>query len=205
MNAIKDYYERIWAEKKEPIVSRWSHKDVVNLMKNIKPFLKAKCLDVGCGHGEKTSELNKIAPTIGVDISETAIKIAKKINPNIEFKQGSVTNLPFPNEEFSTIFAGELIEHVLDTEKMFSEFFRVLKKGGRLIIIYPEYNFLKSLVVAFFFSKHFSPTEEHIRFYTKRSLEQCLQQFGFKIFCNKRIETHFKLIPKLTLVVSRKQ
>ncbi|MEW6295905.1 MAG: class I SAM-dependent methyltransferase [Candidatus Diapherotrites archaeon] len=171
---MKEFYERIW--EKDP-VARWSKKEINETMEMIRPFLKNDCLDVGCAYGLITNELNKIVPAQGIDISRTAVKKAKKNYPHVKFRQGSVTDIPFPGNSFSTIFAGEVIEHVPDTKKMFSEFRRVLKKNGNIIIIAPEFNFLKNLIVAlFYWEKIYDPLGEHVRYYPKKTLKKILKK-----------------------------
>jgi len=198
---MKEFYERIW--EKDP-VARWSKKEINETMKIIKPFLKNDCLDVGCAYGLITNELNKIVPTQGIDISRTAIKKAKKNYPHVKFRQGLATDIPFPDNAFDTIFAGEIIEHVLDVQKMFSEFRRVLKKNGNIIIIAPEFNFLKTLIITFFYwDKIYDPLGSHIRYYSSRTLKKILKDSGFEPVFEWR-EKHLGLIPQRMLLVAKK-
>ncbi len=197
---MKEFYERVW---KENPVSRWKEKDIKKTIKIIKPFLKNNCLDVGCANGLITNEINKIVPTQGIDISNIAIKKAKKKYPNIKFKHGSATKIPFKDNSFNTIFAGELIEHILDTHKMFTEFKRVLKPKGNLIIIAPEFDFIKNIIIAlFFWEKIYNPLGEYVRFYSRKRLKELLRIMGFKSILEYR-EKHFGIISERMLIISK--
>jgi len=196
---MKEFYEREW---KRNLISHWSKKEIDKIIKIIRPYLKNSCLDVGCGYGEITNELNKIVPTQGIDISSIVIKKSIKNYPHIQFKQGSATDIPFPDNSFNTIFTGELIEHVPDTSKMFSEFRRILKQGGSLIIITPEFSFIKNLIISLFYWEDFyNPLGEHLRFYSKKRLKEILKDNSFKPIFEWR-KKHFGIIPNLMLITA---
>jgi len=82
------------------------------LLSNSKP---ENILDVGCGVGV----LLKVAPScfkVGTDISFESLKLAKKINKNIEYIQSDAQFLPFRDESFTTITAMHLfpVINILD-------------------------------------------------------------------------------------------
>ena len=113
--------------------------------------------------------------------------------------------MPFKGNQFDCIFASEIIEHVLDTEAMFFEFNRVLKKNGYLIITTPEFAWLKRVFIALFLSdSYFYPFNPHIRFYSKKTLAEILKKFGFKIVHYQPDGSFFGLMPKGMLVVAKK-
>jgi len=206
---MEEYYERYWKNEinagvmnKPPIenISRTR-----NMLIKVRRFLKGECLDVGCGDGSITSELNKIIPTIGLDVSEVAIRKARKKYPHIKFIKGDVTNLPFGKKHFGCVFASELIEHVQDTNIMFSEFNRVLSENGCLIMTTPELTFLKNVFIAlFYWNKYYNPANPHIRFYSKKSLGSILKKFGFKIIHYEHDGEIIYGIPKGMMVVAKK-
>src|SRR3989344_471656 len=66
------------------------------MMKMLGNVKNKKVLDWGCGSGIYIKELkSKGAKIKGFDISEKMVAIAKKINPDIEIKVGSGTNIPY--------------------------------------------------------------------------------------------------------------
>lgn len=208
---MKDYYERYWGSgvkgkvMHEPPPDNFPNERWSIVLNAIKKYLKNKCLDAGSGSGFITSELNKIIPTIGLEISNIALEKARKNHPSIKFVKGSVTGMPFENSQFDCIFASELVEHVLDTEAMFSEFNRVLKEGGHLIITTPELTVLKNIFIAlFYWNAYYYPVNPHIRFYSRKTLTEILIKFGFKIVHYESDGKFFWLVPKGMLVVAKK-
>jgi ubiquinone/menaquinone biosynthesis C-methylase UbiE len=98
-------------------------------------------LDIASGEGYGTNLLSKKAKMVyGVDISEEAINHAqeKYDRNNIEFKVGSVINIPFEENKFDVVVSFETIEHLTEQEQMLSEIKRVLKKDGILILSSPD-------------------------------------------------------------------
>jgi len=119
------------------------------ISKKVKDLVKGKViLDLACGAGGKSLYLkeNGAKYVKGIDVSKILIKQAnsfKKDKKNIEFVVGDVCNLPFPDSSFGILIANDLMEHVSNPEKMISESYRVLKKGGKLLINFePYYHFL---------------------------------------------------------------
>jgi len=74
-------------------------------------------LDVGCGTGEMSKELNKLGfETFGLDFSSVAIDIAKR--NGIKCKQADVDlGIPADDTSFDIAWAGDVIEHVFDPKE----------------------------------------------------------------------------------------
>jgi ubiquinone/menaquinone biosynthesis C-methylase UbiE len=105
------------------------------ILENIDNIKKMKILDVGCGKGGMVKILSKLGAQVhGIDISKELLKEAKKI-PLATIKTGSATNIPYPGNTFDYVISNEVIEHVPNTEKAIKEMSRVVKKGGKLILI----------------------------------------------------------------------
>ncbi|WP_066256398.1 class I SAM-dependent methyltransferase [Neobacillus drentensis] len=99
---------------------------------------KTQILDAGCGTGQTAAYLYQQykAKVVGLEINPIMIKKAKKrfqsLNLPIQLIQGSVENLPFPDNSFDYILSESVLAFV-NKPIALREFFRVLKKGGRLI------------------------------------------------------------------------
>lgn len=57
----------------------------------------------------------------------------------IEIKKATGENIPFPDESFDIVYSTNVLEHTNDPQKVLHECVRVLKKGGLLQIIFPNY------------------------------------------------------------------
>lgn len=97
-------------------------------------------LDIGCGRGEIIFNASKRGVNaIGIDFSEEAIKIARKLtqrSKNAEAFVANATNLPFANNTFDKILMEDIIEHLNEDEAilMLKEAKRVLKPRGKVVI-----------------------------------------------------------------------
>ena len=101
-------------------------------------------LDVGCGGGRTVSKLAAIAKqgkVYGVDYSEESVAATKRMNlgsidlGRVEVRQGSVSQLPFPDGMFDLVTAIETHFWWPDLPGDLREVFRVLKAGGALVLI----------------------------------------------------------------------
>jgi ubiquinone/menaquinone biosynthesis C-methylase UbiE len=96
-------------------------------------------LDLGCGDGTKLSAVAKGKTGTGIDISSTAICIARKKYPEHTFLEGNIEKTPFDNESFDLVYSAFVFEHTRSPEKIIKEAKRILKDNGNLVIICPNY------------------------------------------------------------------
>ena len=97
-----------------------------------------KILDVGTGTGFFAVLLTeKGHNVVGIDLSSSMIENSKKtadiLGYNIDFKVMNAQELEFRDEEFDVVISRNLTWTLPDAKKAYSEWFRVLKKGGTLI------------------------------------------------------------------------
>jgi SAM-dependent methyltransferase len=105
-------------------------------------------LDVGCGGGrtiEKLATLATKGKIYGVDYAKGSIAASSSKNSQliqagrVEIKQASVSQLPFPADQFDLVTAVETQYYWPDLLKDMQEILRVLKPGGTLIVIAESY------------------------------------------------------------------
>ncbi len=115
--------------KKERVYNEFL--EVPSMVKAVGNIGSKRLLDVGCGAGIHAKKyLQKGAKVEGVDISETMIKLARKNCPDVNFKIGTITKLPYKSSSFDVVTASLVIDYVDNLNKAFSEVNRVLKKKG---------------------------------------------------------------------------
>ena len=101
---------------------------------------KAKrVLDIGCGEGSRLKRVLGKKIGYGVDVSERAIKMAKKKYPGNIFYKISPNIIPFSDNYFDLVYSAYVLEHIQSPEIFITEAERVLKKQGILILISPNY------------------------------------------------------------------
>ena len=98
-------------------------------------------LDAACGEGYGSALMADAAASVtGVDLSEQAVAHAagRYQRDNLQFRQADCTALPFADEAFDCVVSFETLEHLEDQEGLMSEFRRVLKRDGFLLISTPD-------------------------------------------------------------------
>ena len=211
----KNYYDRYWEGSDDcrghaGTVPQWPRRELDKFYNSIKKFVGKEVLDIGSGEGvfiEYLKDTNThIARVVGLEVSGIAIKKAKERNPDVDFYEGSAEEEhPFESEEFDTLFMTDVIEHLVDVDKAISECNRVLKIGGKLIIITPVFNWLKKIVIAsLFWDKFFYPSNPHIRFFTKHTMDDIMKNNGFKRVFYKWGLSWFGIMPQNAYFVYEK-
>jgi len=110
---------------------------------------RLRMLDAGCGTGQNLSWLQRYGDPqsiFGVDYSAVALSFSRQRGQRL-LAQASVTALPFVEESFDLVTCFDVICHLPDDgsdELALAEFNRVLKRGGRLYIRVPAYQWLHS-------------------------------------------------------------
>lgn len=101
-------------------------------------------LDIGCGGGGNIARMLKLAQhgkVDGIDFSSVSVEKSKKVNAKAivegrcEVMEGNVTKLTFEAETFDVVTAFETIYFWPDIEHCFNEVKRVLKIGGKFVIV----------------------------------------------------------------------
>jgi ubiquinone/menaquinone biosynthesis C-methylase UbiE len=177
---MREFYESTWerlgADLDPPLFERRR----TFLLAHVQPG--DRVLDLGCGDGRFCAELAAAgAEPVGADVAEGALRRARTRVPDARFELVDPHGpLPFADCEFDVVWSSEVIEHVADTARWLSELRRVLRPAGRLLLTTPAHGRLTAARIALRgFERGFDPRGEHLRFYTRRSLRELLDDFGF--------------------------
>lgn len=110
-------------------------------------------LDVGCGTGNYLSLFQHLAigNFYGVEPSAGMRSRASDKNPHLTIKEGSAYRIPFGSRYFDFIYMTDVIHHVDDVTKMFTEFARVLKPEGRVCVVTQSHEQIEKRPIAQFF------------------------------------------------------
>ena len=179
-------------KSRRPLWRRW-----VKVIRKYKA--SGKLLDVGCGPGFFLAYAGNYYDIYGVDISEYAIREAKKRVPAAKLQIGSATHLYYKRDYFDVVTCFDLLEHLPDPELAVEEFNRVLSDKGVLIIRVPNINSLgaKRRKAAWFGYRD----RTHVSLWSNEEWIGLLKKSGFdiiEVFFDGLWDTpYFKLLPKL--------
>ncbi len=140
---------------------------------------QGKLLDVGCGNGNFLSIMQKLGWEVwGVEPDPQAAKIAQELLRDTIII-GTLEPAGFPDNSFDVITAVHVLEHLHQPLGFLQESLRVLKPGGRLIIITPNTNSLGHRLFGKFWKALEVP--RHLFLFTPALLGACLEKAGFRI------------------------
>ena len=129
-NYNSEYFAKIadtWTKVSYPFISE-------NLVAHLSARKVNDALDLGCGHGVYSTILLEHSTNVfGVDISKDACDYCSNLGYTEVFN-ADVYNIPIENDKLDFVFTTEVLEHILDYEKMLSEIYRILKKDGSLLL-----------------------------------------------------------------------
>ena len=101
---------------------------------------KLNILDVGTGPGIVAFLLSELGHDVtGVDLSKEMLRNASenaaRFNIPVEFRHGDAENMPFEDESFDAVINRAVLWTISNPEKAIAEWWRVLKPGGKLVIV----------------------------------------------------------------------
>jgi ubiquinone/menaquinone biosynthesis C-methylase UbiE len=94
-------------------------------------------LDAGCGFGlvADTLATESGLNVVGIDLAHNRLDKAKElVGSGVSLTEADYHHLPFPNNIFDGVFTMETLVNAKPYEKVLTEFWRVLKPGGRLVL-----------------------------------------------------------------------
>jgi ubiquinone/menaquinone biosynthesis C-methylase UbiE len=98
-----------------------------------------RVLDIGSGPGfladEMAAEVGPDGAVHGVDPSESMLAIARRHETGVEYATGDALALPYEDATFDAAVATQVYEYVADMPAALAEAWRVLRPGGRLLIL----------------------------------------------------------------------
>ncbi|MFL0505787.1 methyltransferase domain-containing protein [Ureibacillus sp. 179-F W5.1 NHS] len=132
-----DFHEK---KNRNSYTTRKANQSWIQMVKELVPINNTThAVDIGCGGGIYCKALADmgVATVTGVDFSKVMIEgaiINCENYPNISFQKGNAFETGLKGNYYDLLLERALIHHIEDLESCFKEAYRVLKKGGYLII-----------------------------------------------------------------------
>jgi SAM-dependent methyltransferase len=156
----------------------FSRRGLFLAMRELGKELNGRLLDVGCG-SKPYEPYIAVRQYVGLEIDSERSRTTSKAD---FFYEGKV--FPFKNEEFDSLLANEVFEHVFNPTEFLTEANRVLSKNGKLLFTVP-----------FVWDEHEQP-HDYAR-YTSFGLKFILEQHGFEVIKHKKSVTNARVIFQL--------
>jgi len=142
----------------------------------------AKILDVGCGDGFHLKLLkqygNENWTLEGVDFDSRAVEIASR--GGLTIHHGSIEELNLESEQYDLVYTIQTIEHVAQPDELLAAIYRILKPGGRLVIVTDntdsiDFTYFKH---SYWGGYHFP---RHWNLFNRKSLTRLAHKTGFEV------------------------
>lgn len=124
-------------------------------------------VDIGCSTGNFL--VQDPQNILGLDADEDAIAVAKKRGLKV-LQRNASRKLPFKTASIENVHCKHVLEHMDNPLGLVNEIFRVLKKGGRMVLLTDK------------MTKHFWDDYTHRRPFTETSLQRMVWDAGFKAY-----------------------
>jgi len=177
---LVDFYNKWWSEKDDSV----DYKRLSLIIGRVNPG--DYVLQIDCGPGMLAKKLlEKGALVKATEISQVGMERARKKGIDVVQVDLDSERLPFPDEEFDVVISDSSIEHLFYSDRILRECARVLKPGGKFILLLPNiahWRFRLWLLFGRFPYIKNSPTDlSHIRFFTVSEARALCKREGLKV------------------------
>ncbi len=131
----RSFEENAWDEVHFPSTIDPRIRHVTLVVEFLGDMGHGRALDLGCGKGRFARILKQHNPQASIVAMDLAIAMLRYADANLERLAGSMLELPFADAAFDAAYATESLEHAVDIERAVAELCRVVKPGGKLVVI----------------------------------------------------------------------
>lgn len=132
---LDDYFkmerEHWWFRVREQII-------LDQFRSSIHKGLPLQILNVGAATGRSSEMLESFGQIQSIEYDQPSYQFCRDVL-KMKIDQGSITELPYPDNAYDCVCAFDVVEHVEDHQTAISELFRVCKPGGKIFITVPAF------------------------------------------------------------------
>ena len=119
-----------------------------------------------------------------MDIAPEMVRVARsKLGTSVEIQRGSANSLPYDDNVFDYVTCATSFHHYPKPDNSLREMFRVLKSGGKLVVLDPFTNGCPRKAICAILDTVFN--EKGTRLFTKGQMYEMFNQVGFKYIVQK--------------------
>jgi 2-polyprenyl-3-methyl-5-hydroxy-6-metoxy-1,4-benzoquinol methylase len=190
-NTVESYG---WESTADPGSCAYISPAVLSILRSLN--VKRVC-DVGSGNGALVMQLiNEGFSAVGIEHDQQGVERSRAHCPEVNFYQMGVQDDPTSilvaeGGVFDAVVSTEVVEHLFSPHLLPQFSRRLLPVGGMLIVSTPYHGFLKNLALSLFnkWDSHHTPLWHggHIKFWSRATLTELLEQNGFKVVAFKGV------------------
>ncbi|MBI5659778.1 MAG: class I SAM-dependent methyltransferase [Nitrosomonadales bacterium] len=156
----------------------WRETDCIRHM-TLNEMPAGKLLDVGCGGGRFMNRMRRRGwDAEGIDFDEKATgKITRRYG--MKTYTGDLVACALPGSSYDAITMSHAIEHLYDPENTLKECLRILKPGGKLVVVTPNADSMGAALFGAFWRGWEPP--RHLQIFSVKTLADFLHKAGFNI------------------------
>lgn len=165
-----------------------------------------RIIDLGCGEGVTLQKLVQRFPwrdITGIDLIEENLAIC--LEHGLPARRGDMYDLDLPDESADAILCLEVLEHLEQPHLAIAQIHRVLKPGGKLVLVFPNDRIFKlARLMTFKFREAFYDPG-HVKQWSPKETKPFLEEEGFTVFYSRPIPFRFWKVSLHCIVAARKR
>jgi SAM-dependent methyltransferase len=140
--------------------------------------IEGKVLDVGAGTGGQVAELVRLGyEAVGLEPNAQAVAIARSRGWPVH--HGTAEAPPFEDATFDTVILSQVVEHLVDPIAALASLRRLLRPGGRLIVLTPNVRGLPQRLFGREWAHWHAPY--HLHLFGRRQLRTAIGRAGYRV------------------------